>query len=195
MKYPLLLTVLFFCLASSGSFTQDYNVKNYCNYQESRDSAKLALRPYRYTSQKKVNLELKNHKQFKELVVPIFQDSKYKFVFNAEGMPGKLTIRVYHEPVDKDDREKLFEKTTEGGQFTYETEKSKEYEQIYVDYIIPAKQTDDLDKTERACVIMLSGYQVKFTGDPEKDESGDGGFLSNLFSGDGGEDGGEEEAE
>lgn len=183
MKYTLLFTLLFFFLASSGSFAQDYDVQNYCNYHESRDSAKLALRPYRYTSQKKVNMELKNHKQFKELMVPIFQDSKYKFVFNAEGMPGKLTVRVYHESVENDNREKLFEKTTEGGQFTYETEKSKEYDELYVDYIIPAKQSDDLDKTERACVIMLSGYQVKFTGDPEKDDSGDGGFLSNLFGG------------
>lgn len=187
MQYTLLLTILCFFLSTSANFAQNNDVKNYCNYKESRDSAKLALRPYRYTAQKRQNVTLANHKQFNETVVPVFQDTKYKFVVNANGLPGQLTVKVYTESKENNNRDKIFEKSTEGGQFTYETKKSKEYEHLYFDFIYPAKQSKNLDLTERGCVILLSGYQVKFTEDSE--DSGDG-FLSNLFSGD--DEGGEE---
>lgn len=189
MQYTLLLTLLCFFLSTSATIGQNNEVKNYCNYQESRDSAKLALRPYRYTAQKRNNITLANHNKFSETVVPVFQDTKYKFVVNANGLPGKLTVRVYPESKQNDNREKIFEKTTDGGQFTYESKKSKEYDHLYFDFIYPAKQSDNLDLTERGCVILMAGYKVKHTGTSESDGSNGDGFLSNLFSSDDEEEG------
>ncbi len=179
-KLPLIVLSVLFLIAGSA-FTQR-DVKNHCDYKKSRDKSRKALRPYNYSAQKSPRITLKNRKQFKELAVPLLRDSKYRFVFNTEGLPGKVEVKLYKKPVSESDRKVLFEKKSSGGQFTYETEKKREYDKLYIDLVYPAKETDDPKDVIRGCIVILAGYQVEFD-DPTEKESDDG-FLSNLFGGD-----------
>lgn len=183
MRYLSIISLSFLFLFF-GFDSPQREIKNHCTYEKSRDKSRLALRPYRYTAQKTQRLTLKNYKQFREVMVPLFYDSKYRFVFNAEGMPGNLNVKIYDEPQSKSNRDPVYETQTYGGQFSYETEEGGKYDKLYVDFIFPTKKSSDLDLVERGCVVMLVGYQVEHVpgGVKAKDEdSGGGGFLSGLF--------------
>ncbi len=190
MKQLVVLACMIF-FSVGAVFSQQVN--NHCEYQNSKEKSLLTLRPFKYTSQDKIRVELKPHEQFKEVVVPLYRDSKYRFVFNSEGIPGEVKVWIYHEPKTENNREAIFKKSVEEGEIKFETKDMeglayhRRYEKLYVDFVFPPTQSKSLDVVERGCMVMVAGYKVKtYNPSDQEDESG-GGFLNSLFGGNGDE--------
>lgn len=138
---------------------------NYCDKEASKEKCKKALVPYRYSSMKVTDVTFRGYNQIKEITIPLFFDSKYRFVFNTEGLPHDIKIEIYdkHSTERKKKDEPLFSAESSQKQFNFEPEEGFAGTNIYVNYLIPAVEpTSDLEK---GCVVLMSGFENELSFD------------------------------
>ena len=164
------LTLMSFSLFNESSTRE---IINYCAKENSKEKCKKALVPYRYSSMKVTDITFRGYNQIKDVTIPLFFDSKYRFVFNTEGLPHDIIIEIYdkHSTERKKKDEPLFTANSSQKQFNYEPEDGYYLTNIYVNYLIPAaEETGDVEK---GCIVLMSGFEneISFPSDGGGDET------------------------
>lgn len=150
------LTLMSFTLFNESS---NREIVNYCDKENSKEKCKKALVPYRYSSMQITDITFRGYNQIKEVTIPLFFDSKYRFVFNTEGLPNDIIIEIYdkHSTLRKKKDQPLFTANSSQKQFNFEPEDGFNLANIYVNYLIPA--SEETDKVEKGCVVLMSGFE------------------------------------
>jgi hypothetical protein len=129
-----------------------------CDRNGARDKLKKALIPYRYNSMIVTNIGFRRYNQVKEISVPLFYDSKYRLVFNTEGLPQDLKVEIYDAPLTSKKRTKLYEAMSTEKQFVYEPGDDVKTGVVFVNYIVPAF-TGEPGDVSVGCVVVMVGFE------------------------------------
>ena len=164
MKKLLVLSIVSIGMAFSYPRLLDNNsreVVNFCDREAAQEKCKKALVPYRYSSMKVTEITFRGYNQVKEVTIPLFFDSKYRFVFNTEGLPNDVMVEIYanHSTERKKKDEPLFTATSGEKQFNFEpTEEQADLMNIYVNYLIPAIPVEG-NNIQKGCIVLMSGFE------------------------------------
>ena len=160
MKKLLGIGIIFLTLG----FTLDSGARkivDYCNREDAKEKCKKALVPYRYSSMKITDITFRGYNQIQEVTIPLFFDSKYRFVFNTEGLPNDIIIEIYdkHSTERKKKDEPIYRANSSQKQFNFEPDESHGVlTNIYINYLIPAV-ADENNEIKKGCVILMSGFE------------------------------------
>lgn len=159
------ISVLGMMLLALSAYSQR-EVVDKCDRDEAKDKCRKAITPFRYANMSTTTITFRRFNQVKEVSVPLYYDSKYRFVFNTEGLPQDIKIEIYDRHSTDRKREKIAEFSSSEGTFTFEPEENA-YETIYINYLIPASTSEDLRTVYKGCVVMMGGFEnvLNFSGD------------------------------
>jgi outer membrane lipoprotein-sorting protein len=143
------ISLLFICFALflSAGFAQ-----NHCNWEEVKNDAKKVLKPYKYYAFKITDITYGPTKKVKEVEVPLFMDTDYRFVFNTSGLPDGVEVEIYDKPQSNASRKLIYSVGADNKEFTYDPPKGTVKNRMYINYIIPASTT-----SAKGCVLFYSG--------------------------------------
>jgi hypothetical protein len=131
-----------------------------CNWEEYKKDIKKELKPYRYYAFKVTTFSYGPTKKLKEVEVPLFADGDYRFVFSVDGVSMPIEVEIYDKPAKNPSRKKIYENTTNKGDFIFETSNTGNLNRIYINYIIPA--TTDGSESVTGCMLFYSGTKGNF---------------------------------
>ncbi len=159
------LLAIFFILASSFSGAKkapagkkDVGINNVCKRSEAIQSVKKEMVPYRYERTTTTSITFKNYDQVREVAIPLFFDTQYKFVVNCEGLPFDVKVEVYDQPMGlRKNPVKIMESSEK--QFTFELDKEYLKNRVYINYIVPALEDTEDEVVQKGCIVLASGYK------------------------------------
>lgn len=126
-----------------------------CTPIESRAKCKEALVPFEYDAGKIVRITFRSMSQQKEYEIPLYMGEKYRLVFNREGLPQNVSIKVYDKKQGSSNRKVLYssdDASFDEKQLIWEPESTGK---IFIHFDIPA--TSDVEK--KGCILFLLGYK------------------------------------
>lgn len=134
-------------------------VNNSCNREESKESCKKALVPFRYANLVVTDITYRKFNQVKEIVVPLFYDSKYRYVFSLDGLPADIQVQIYDRHSTDKKRKLIYEFSSSEKMVTYEPDESKGYSNLFINYLIPADQSENPNELNKGCVVLMGGFE------------------------------------
>lgn len=172
MKRILALGITFILLSFTYDLGEARKIIDHCDRDAAKEKCKKALVPYRYSSMQITNITFRGYNQIKEVTIPLFYDSKYRFVFNTEGLPHDIMIEIYdkHSTERKKRDKPLATYNSNQKQFNYEPDPELGLYNIYVNYLIPAVASED-NNIDKGCVMLMSGFENELSFDTGGDET------------------------
>jgi hypothetical protein len=135
----------------------DKTIQDACNRVESTEKCKKELNPFRYSAMKTTPITFKSYEQSIETAIPLFYDTKFRFVFNLDGLPQDITVEIYDKAIADPERKLVFESK---GQKMFSFEPSgDQFQKLYINYLIPSLATETPNTTVKGCVVLVTGYQ------------------------------------
>lgn len=151
------LISIFIILPLLFSFQAD--VKDFCNDKEAKNKAIKLLGEYSYSSSKTSNFFFVNNEQIREIEVNLFEGEDYRFIFNNEYLPQTVEVRIYDKPKESKFRKMLFTSKDQPSQNSFIFEPSWKYKDIYINYVVPASESEEINK---GCAVFVVGYKLNF---------------------------------
>ncbi len=153
-----LLAIVFILGTSLSGGKKEAGVNDACKRSESIQAVKKEMVPYRYERTTTTNVTFKNYDQVKEVAIPLFFDTKYKFVVNCEGLPFDVKVEVYDQPMGmRKNPVKIMESSEK--QFTFELDEEYLKNRVYINYIVPALEDTEDEVIQKGCIVLASGYK------------------------------------
>ncbi len=146
MKKSLVTISALLCLAFFYSGKVKQVVYGYCKKDYSLEKCKKDIFPYRYDGFKHVNVVPKPYDQIKEVAIPIYEEVKYRIVFNQEGLEEGspiTTVQVYDKPMADKTKNLIYESKEK--HFTFDVPDDVNSTRIFVNYILPSTKVEFLD--------------------------------------------------
>ncbi len=163
MKLPIIKSLLILAVivsvSASGGKKDDSGINDTCNREESSAAVKKEMVPFRYERTTTTRITFKNYDQVKEVAIPLFFDTDYKFVINTEGLPKDITVEIYDQPMGLRKGDAQLIKTSTEKMFSFELDDTYLKNRVYINYIIPAVEKTDDDVIQKGCVVLGSGYK------------------------------------
>lgn len=141
--------------------TKAPKIEDSCKKETQILNGKEKLSPFRYEKIKTVAITMKEYAQLKEIIIPIYQEQQYRFVFNAEGMPADIEVEITDRPRDNKKAVVLYSgKAGTAESVMHETAEGEFYREVYVYLKIPPTEVIDPELIQKGCVVFLTGYKV-----------------------------------
>jgi len=144
-------------LMSAKGGDEEMKITDACKRNETIEKVKTEIIPFRYDKTTTTKVMFKGYKQSIQVAVPIFYDSKYKFVINTEGLPYGVKVTIYDKPKNISSSKILYEGAEGEKQIVFELPSTYDRTRIYVDYDIPA--SEKADTKEKGCIVLGAGYE------------------------------------
>ena len=154
--------ILTFFLVLSISSLAISQVYDHCDVGTLKDTCKDYLTlPYRYDASNIVLIQYRHRSQVKEVVLPMFFGEHYIFIFNTYALPPGIEIDVYDKDEFHGDRKTLFSLNSSSAKKVSVFEPGKHHRRLYVDYMIPKKQSESPDDIPdvSGCGVLVVGYR------------------------------------
>lgn len=142
---------------SKATETVEITVNESCTFRETSEKIKVDVAPYKLDRITSSKIHYKAYTQVKEVAIPIYHSSKYKFVINAEGMPTGVQMKITDKP-HKVSTAKVLQESS-GKSFTYETPSDFEGTRVYLSIKIPGDPEYNNHVRNRGCILIGSGYE------------------------------------
>lgn len=160
-------TVFFMVISSTLVFGQkkkggksepvEITIKDACTYKETTEKIKVAIAPFKLDKITPSKIHYKAYTQVKEIAIPIYHSTKYKFEINAEGMPTGVEMKITDKPHKMSSAKVLSESSSKV--FTYETPTGFDGTRIYLSIKIPGDPEYNNHVRNRGCILIGSGYE------------------------------------
>ncbi len=141
---------------SDSEGSSSLTIKDACNKDASSERIKVDITPYKLDKITTTKVYYKSYDQVKEIAVPIFYSTGYKFIINTEGMPTGVTIHITDKPHKMGSAKVLHESTS--NHFSYELPEDFEGSRIYISIKVPADKEFHNGIRNRGCLILGAGY-------------------------------------
>jgi hypothetical protein len=132
-------------------------IKNACKREESLAKIKDDITPFRFDKVTTTRIQYKSYDKVWTVAIPLFHTTQYKFIFNSEGMPTNVEIKITDKPIQTGSAKILHQSSEK--HFSYETPPDFEGTRIYVSIKVPADPEYNKGVRNKGCVVMGSGYQ------------------------------------
>jgi hypothetical protein len=133
------------------------DIKDACKREESLARIKTDMTPFRFDKVTTTKIQYKAYDKVWSVAIPLFHTTQYKFIFNTEGLPTGVDIKISDKPLQMSTAKVLHQSSEK--HFTYETPTDFEGNRIYVSIKVPADPEYHNGVRNKGCVIMGSGYQ------------------------------------
>ncbi|UTW62046.1 hypothetical protein KFE98_18855 [bacterium SCSIO 12741] len=131
-------------------------IQDACKKEASCERIKSDITPFKLDKITTTKIHYKAYDQVKEIAVPIFYSTGYKFIINTEGMPTGVTIHITDKPHKMSSAKILHESSS--NHFSYELPKDFEGSRIYISVKVPADKEFHNGIRNRGCLILGAGY-------------------------------------
>ena len=127
-----------------------------CDMHTLGDACKKELKPFLYSTQNAMHVQLKSEAQQKDIVVNTFGGEKYRIIINTASMPKGTHVDIYDQDASHKKRKQFFS-TEDLGVSSFDTENKSG--KLFVEYSIPAASAD----VSAGCAVIMIGYENKYT--------------------------------
>lgn len=142
---------------SKGSAPVEITIKESCTFHETTEKIKVEIAPYKLEKITPSKIHYKAYTQVKEIAIPIYHSTKYKFVINAEGMPTGVEMKVTDRPHKVSGAKLLSQSTSKT--FSYETPPEFEGTRIYLSIKVPGDPEFNNHVRNRGCILIGAGFE------------------------------------
>ena len=142
---------------SNDSAPIEITIKESCTYKETTDKIKVEIAPFKLEKITPAKIHYKAYTQVKEIAIPIYHTTKYKFVINAEGMPTGVEMKVTDKPHKVSGSKVLAQSSSKT--FNYETPPGFEGTRIYLSIKIPGDPEFNNHVRNRGCILIGAGLE------------------------------------
>ncbi len=137
--------------------TPQMTVNESCTYKETAEKIKVEIAPFKLDKITPAKIHYKAYTQVKEIAIPIYHSTKYKFVINAEGMPTGVEMKLTDKPHKLSTAKVLTQ--TSAKTFSYETPADFEGSRVYLTIKIPGDPEYNNHVRNRGCILVGAGYE------------------------------------
>lgn len=130
-----------------------------CNWEDIKKDCEDLLKPYKYYAFKVSRIEFGTESQFKEIQIPLFRGSEYRFVFNTAALPEDVKIQIWNAPAEFEGRKLIYEAEKGKDLVVYDPPKTKVNNRIFINYVIPASAKTEFGESSSGCVVFYSGFK------------------------------------
>lgn len=141
----------------SSEAASEITINESCTYKETAEKIKVEIAPFKLDKITPCKIHYKAYTQVKEIAIPIYHSTKYKFVINAEGMPTGVEMKLTDKP-HKISNAKVLTQTS-SNTFTYETPDDFEGTRVYLTIKIPGDPEYNNHIRNRGCILVGAGYE------------------------------------
>ena len=151
------LLIILTAFIGGGKGKKDSSVNDTCNRTESASKCKVDLPPFRYNATKTTHITSKPYDQIMEVVMPLYQDTEYRFIFNLEGLDSEIKVEVCDKTLRDDSRKLLYESSSK--HFKYEPDGTLGLTRVFVNYVIPPVDSKEEGVINKGCVVLMTGFK------------------------------------
>lgn len=130
-----------------------------CDWEKLKASCDSELKPYKYYAFKDTRVDFQTESSFKEVQIPLFRDSEYRFIFNTTSLPENIKIQIWNAPARFEGRKMIYEAPSDQKIIVYDPPKTRVNNRIYLNYIIPASEKTEFGESSSGCVVFYSGFK------------------------------------
>ena len=130
-----------------------------CNWEDIKKTCEAELKPFKYYAFKVSRIDFGTESQFKEVQIPLFRDSEYRFIFTTSSLPEGIKIQIWNAPSRFEGRKLIYEAPQGEDIIVYDPPKTRINNRIYLNYVIPASTKTELDQTSSGCVVFYIGFK------------------------------------
>jgi len=118
-----------------------------CDWEDLKKQCQNELKPYKYYAFKVSKVNFGAESQFKEIQIPLFRDSEYRFIFNTSALPEDVKIQIWNAPARFEGRKLIYEAEQGKDIIIYDPPKTRINNRIYINYVIPASNKTELGES------------------------------------------------
>jgi len=142
---------------SDDSGPVEITMKDACTYKETTEKIKVEIAPFKLEKITPAKIHYKAYTQVKEIAIPIYHTTKYKFVINVEGMPTGVEMKITDKPHKVSGAKVL--STSKDKTFKYETTPDFDGSRIYLSIKIPGDPEYNNHVRNRGFVLIGAGFE------------------------------------
>lgn len=133
------------------------DIKDACKREESLAKIKDDMSPFRFDKVTTTRIHYKSYDKVWSVAIPLFYKTQYQFIFNTEGLPTNVEIKISDKPLQVSSAKILHQSSEK--HFSYKTPVDFEGTRIYVSVSVPADVSYNTGVRNKGCVLMATGYQ------------------------------------
>ena len=118
-----------------------------CDWEDLKKQCQNELKPYKYYAFKVSKVNFGAESLFKEIQIPLFRDSEYRFIFNTSALPEDVKIQIWNAPARFEGRKLIYEAEQGKDIIIYDPPKTRINNRIYINYVIPAYNKTELGES------------------------------------------------
>lgn len=124
----------------------------FCNIHDMADSCKKMMKPFTYSAQNALHVDLKSEPQVRDIAFPTFQGAKYRVIINTQSMPKGTEVDVYDQDPSHRRSQQLYSTKSPGvSNFDLQSRSGR----IFVEYTIPAATANNFS----GCSVVVFGFE------------------------------------
>jgi|TARA_B110000879_G_scaffold19719_1_gene24159 hypothetical protein len=140
-----------------NSDPEEIIIKESCTFKVTAEKIKVEIAPFKLEKITPAKIHYKAYTQVKEVAIPIYHTTQYKFVINAEGMATGVEMKITDKPHKVSGSKVLSQSTSKT--FTYETPSDFEGSRIYLSVKIPGDAEFNNHIRNRGCILIGTGFE------------------------------------
>jgi hypothetical protein len=133
--------------------TQTTVTSGFCNIHDMSDSCKKMMKPFMYSAQNALHVDLKSEPQVRDVTFPTFFGAKYRVIINTLSMPKGTEVDVYDEDPARNKKSKQLYSTKSLGVSNFDLQSKSG--RIFIEYTIPAATATSYT----GCSVVVFGFE------------------------------------